>query len=63
LLEEVRALGVEAYAVAAELGDHDQVQAMLNEIDAKGTPVEIVLNNAGVQVAYRSDCWQTPAAL
>ncbi|HEX2953665.1 MAG TPA: SDR family oxidoreductase [Bacillota bacterium] len=60
LLEEVKALGVEAYAVAAELSEPDQVEAMMAEIDAKGTPVDIILNNAGVQVAYRTDCWKTP---
>lgn len=61
LLAEVKELGVQAYAVAAELDDPEQVRAMLDVIDAKGTPVAIVLNNAGIQVAYRSDCWATPA--
>lgn len=60
LLEEVKALGVQAYAVAAELDEPEQVRVMLTEIDAKGTSVDIILNNAGVQVAYRSDCWTTP---
>ena len=35
VLSEVRALGVEAYAVAAELSDLDAVAAMLKEIDEK----------------------------
>ncbi len=60
LLEELKALGVEAYAVAAELSDPAQVQAMLNEIDANGTQIDIVLNNAAVQIAYRTDYYQTP---
>ena len=60
VLAEVIAMGVEAYAVEAELSDLDSVQAMLNEIDARGTQVDIVLNNAGMQIAYRVDYCKTP---
>lgn len=60
VLGEVRALGVEAYAVEAELSDLDAVARMLDEIDAKGTDIDIVLNNAGVQIAYRTDYLATP---
>ncbi|MBQ8548261.1 MAG: SDR family NAD(P)-dependent oxidoreductase, partial [Lachnospiraceae bacterium] len=52
VLEEVKVKGVEAYAVEAELTDLAQVEKMLTDIDAKGTPVSIVLNNAGLQIAY-----------
>lgn len=62
LLEEVKAKGVQAYAVAAELSDLDQVEAMLKEIDALNVPVDIVLNNAGLQIAYRVDYLKTPAS-
>lgn len=62
VLDEVTALGVEAYAVEAELTDLDSVQAMLEEIDNRGTQVDIVLNNAGMQVAYRRDYFKTPAS-
>ena len=58
--EEVKALGVEAYCVQAELANHDEVVTMLDEIDAKGTPVDIIFNNAAVQIAYRKDYWKTP---
>lgn len=58
--EEVKALGVEAYSVQAELSSHEQVVAMLDEIEAKETQVEIVFNNAAVQIAYRNDYWNTP---
>ena len=61
VLAEVQALGVEAYAVAAELSDLAQVQAMINEIEARGTKVDILFNNAAVQIAYRTDYWKTPA--
>ncbi len=62
LLEEVKAKGVEAYAVAAELSKPDEVEAMLHEIDERGTPVDIILNNAGLQIAYRVDYYKTPVS-
>lgn len=58
--EEVKALGVEAYSVQAELAEHAEVVAMLDEIEAKGTAVDIIFNNAAVQIAYRTDYWKTP---
>ena len=62
VLKEVLDLGVEAYVVAAELSDLDAVEKMLQTIDAKGTPVDIVLNNAGVQIAYRNEYLKTPVS-
>lgn len=61
VLEEVKALGVEAYTVQAELSDIAQVENMLAEIDANGTQVDIILNNAGLQIAYRTEFLKTPA--
>ena len=52
VLSEVLAMGVQAYAVEAELNDLNAVQRMLAEIDRRGTQVDIVLNNAGLQVGY-----------
>lgn len=60
LEQEVKAYGVECYSVQAELADHHGVLAMLDEIERIGTPVDIVFNNAAVQIAYRKDYWQTP---
>ncbi|MBQ4607186.1 MAG: SDR family NAD(P)-dependent oxidoreductase, partial [Clostridia bacterium] len=62
ILAEVLAIGVEAYAVAAELSDPDQVQKMLDEIDAAGMQVDIVMNNAGLQVGYRTEYFNTPVS-
>lgn len=62
VLEEVTAMGVEAYCVSAELSDPASVKAMLAEIDAKGTQIDIVLNNAGMQVAYRTEYFETPVS-
>ncbi|WP_127534699.1 SDR family NAD(P)-dependent oxidoreductase [Paenibacillus kobensis] len=58
--QEVLDLGVEVYCVQAELANHNEVIAMLSEIEAKGTQVDIVFNNAAVQIAYRTDFWCTP---
>jgi len=33
---------------------------MLDEIDKKGTQIDIVLNNAGLQIAYRTEYLKTP---
>lgn len=60
VLDEVLAMGVEAYIVEAELSDFDAIDAMLKTIDDKGTQIDIVLNNAGVQVAYRNEYLETP---
>lgn len=60
LLTELKAMGVEAYAVSAELSKLDEIHAMLKEIEEKGTQIDIVLNNAAVQIAYRTDYYQTP---
>jgi 3-oxoacyl-[acyl-carrier protein] reductase len=57
---EVKSLGVEAYSVQAELANQAEVVAMLDEILALGTPVDILFNNAAVQIAYRKDYWNTP---
>ena len=57
---EVEALGVSAHAVAAELNDLAAVEAMLSQIDALNVPVDIVLNNAGLQIAYRNEYLTTP---
>ncbi len=61
VLAEVRAMGVEAYAVGCELSDLSAVEAMCREIDQKGTQIDIILNNAGVQIAYRTEYLKTPA--
>ncbi|MCR5427366.1 MAG: SDR family oxidoreductase [Lachnospiraceae bacterium] len=58
----VRAEGVQAVPVACELSDLDAVAEMLKKIDALGVNVDIVLNNAGVQIAYRNEFLNTPVS-
>ena len=60
VLDEVKALGVSAYAFEAELSDLDAVAKMLEDIDALGVRVDIVMNNAGLQIAYRNEYFKTP---
>jgi len=62
VVNEVKTLGVEAYAVGAELSDLDAVERMLQEIDALNVRVDIVLNNAGLQIAYRNEYFKTPVS-
>jgi len=62
VLAEVKSLGVEAYAVGAELSNLDAVEKMLQEIDALNVRVDIVLNNAGLQIAYRNEYFKTPVS-
>lgn len=46
----------------AELSDPASVEKMLQAIDKTGHPVDIILNNAGLQIAYRTDYLTTPAS-
>ena len=62
VMEEVKALGVSAYAFEAELSDLNAVQAMLADIDKLGVQVDIVMNNAGLQIAYRNEYFDTPVS-
>ena len=62
VLQEVKGKGVEAFAVSAELTDLEAVEKMLADIDALGIDIDIVLNNAGLQIAYRTDYFNTPVS-
>ena len=61
LEEELKAMGVKCHSVSADLNDIPSVLKMLEKIDALGVDVDIVLNNAGLQIAYRTDYYKTPA--
>lgn len=56
-----REKGAEVYQVESELSDLTQVENMLKEIDTLGKQIDILLNNAGLQIAYRTDYLSTPA--
>ena len=57
---ELEKYGVQIKSVGCELGEEKAVRAMLDEIDAFGVDVDIVLNNAGLQIAYRTEYFNTP---
>ncbi|MBP5606872.1 MAG: SDR family oxidoreductase [Lachnospiraceae bacterium] len=61
ILKEVQEIGVKAYAVEADLNDLNAMEKMLEQIDKLDVNVDIVLNNAGLQIAYRVDYFTTPA--
>lgn len=61
-MNEAAAYGVQVKAFGAELSKLDQVEKMLEEIDKLGVDVEIILNNAGIQIAYRNEYLTTPAS-
>ena len=58
---EIEGFGVSCIPVEAELSDLDSVKKMLDEIDALNVTVDIVMNNAGMQIAYRTEYLETPA--
>lgn len=60
IVAAVKATGIEAYAVQADLAMHQEVAAMIDEIESRGTTVDIICNNAAIQVPYREDFWHTP---
>ncbi len=62
LAKTLEARGVQVKQVSAELSDLDAVEKMLKEIDSFGVNVEIVLNNAGLQIAYRNEYFKTPVS-
>lgn len=61
VVERAKQKGVQVMAVAANLEEESEVRAMLQKIDDEGLNIEYVLNNAGIQVTYRSDIFDTPA--
>ena len=60
VLEEVKAMGVDAIHVACELSNPNEVRKMIDEINASDKPVDILFNDAAVQIAYRKDYYKTP---
>lgn len=61
-LAETLSAMVQVHEVGCDLADAASVNAAIAQIDALNVPVDVILNNAGVQIAYRSDYWQTPVS-
>ena len=60
LEEEFKGMGLECVSVEADLNDLASVEKMLKKSDELGITVDAVLNNAGLQIAYRKDYYKTP---
>jgi 3-oxoacyl-[acyl-carrier protein] reductase len=56
---EIEAAGADALAIRADVGDRDAVKAAFDDIEAAWSPVELLVNNAGINrdglVARMSD--------
>jgi NAD(P)-dependent dehydrogenase (short-subunit alcohol dehydrogenase family) len=62
LVQELRAKGVEAHAVAAELTDLEQVERLIAEAKRiSGDKIDILYNNAAVMTKYRPEKYDVPA--
>jgi len=61
LADELTGKGVQVRQVAAELSDHNQVDAMLTSILEAGPAIDIVYNNAAVMTTFRNDWQNVPA--
>jgi 3-oxoacyl-[acyl-carrier protein] reductase len=61
LVSNLKRKGVSVIAVAAELGDQNQVDVMLDEVLAQVPQIDILYNNAAIMTPYREDPWQTSA--
>lgn len=62
VLAEVQKTGVIAYCVECELSDMKSVENMINEIEKLNVQIDILFNDAGVQVAYRKEYFETPVS-
>lgn len=56
----VTSLGIDTRQVAADLSDLDAIESMLHKIDNYNLTIDIIFNNAGIQIAYRPDYYSTP---
>lgn len=61
LAANLKEKGVSIIVVAAELNDQTQVDAMLDDILAQVPKIDILYNNAAIQIRYRANPWQITA--
>lgn len=53
---------INAWSVAADLESEVSVNEMMETIDKSGNIPDVILNNAGVQIAYRDKIYDTPVS-
>lgn len=62
LIEELKAKGVEAHAIAAELSDAKQVENLITQArKISGDHIDILYNNAGIMTKYREKIYDATA--
>lgn len=61
LVAELSTTGASVLAVAAELDDQNQVDAMLDGVLAQAPQIDIVFNNAAVMAPWRGNPWESTA--
>ncbi len=57
LVDACSALGVEAKPIAAELGNMDELEEMLDTLESRFPPIDIVFNNAAISLACGPNPW------
>ena len=60
--ELIKKYNISTYSVGADLEDEKAVYSMMEEIDSFSIDLDIILNNAGVQIAYRDKIYDTPVS-
>jgi len=60
LAGELAAKGVQVRQISAELAEPDQVEAMLTNLVDEGPAIDILYNNAAIQVGYHEDWLNIP---
>jgi NAD(P)-dependent dehydrogenase (short-subunit alcohol dehydrogenase family) len=61
LAAEISAKGVDVRQISAELADSVQVDAMLTQLLNDGPSIDIVYNNAAIQIGYHEDWLNVPS--
>jgi len=56
-LELLKPYKVKTYSVYGELSQDDQINHLIDQVNALNIPVDILYNNAGIMRAYREDIW------
>lgn len=54
--------GISVHSVSADLEDEQSIMQMLDTIDKTISVPDVILNNAGLQIAYRDKIYDTPAS-
>ncbi|NVN89007.1 MAG: SDR family oxidoreductase [Desulfuromonadales bacterium] len=62
LADSCAGLGVEVLPIAAELGDPQEVEALLDDLEANFPPIDLLFNNAAISLPCGADPWNIASA-